>query len=278
MVNNPDPGKPPIVLTIAGFDPSSGAGATADLQVFATMGLFGTACLTALTVQSTIEVARVTPVGAGMLRDMLHFLTSDMPPAGVKIGMLGTATIAREVAEFVMDLRSDRDIPVVLDPVLRSSSGAWLLEEDALGVLLEELLPQATCITPNRAELALLAGRNQVSPEQVCEVAEDLLRQCGAKSVIVTGGDTTPPTDLLVEHGRQPVWLRGNHVVTSSTHGTGCAFSSALLSRLVLGDELADAARSAKLFVENSLRGAPGLGSGRGPMKLSEPSYALLKT
>ncbi len=274
MLSNEGHGKPAVVLTIAGFDPTSGAGATADLQVFATMGLFGTACLTALTVQSTLGVARVQPVEAGILREMLQVLTRDMPPAGVKIGMLGTAAITRVVAEFVANLRFQTPVPIVIDPVLRSSSGALLLEEDAMRVLLEELLPQATCITPNQTELAMLVGRECLAPEEVCEAAEGLLRRCGGGSVIVTGGDAAEATDLILERGTRPVRLQGTHVATTSTHGTGCAFSSALLSRLVLGDDMAGAAKAAKLFVENSLREAPGLGCGRGPMKLSGLLYA----
>ena len=274
MNSDSDRGKPPIVLTIAGFDPSSGAGATADLQVFATMGLFGTACLTALTVQSTIGVVGVRPIDASVLRDMLQFLASDMPPVGVKIGMLGTAAITEVVAHFLESLRFERPVPIVIDPVLRSSSGSLLLEENALSILRDRLLPLATCVTPNHAELAVLAGRDRLETYEVDDAAECLLQRSGAESMIVTGGDTEWPTDLLVRVGRRPLQLEGHRIQTRSTHGTGCAFSSALLSRLVLGDDVADAARSAKLFVENSLREAPDLGSGRGPMKLSGLPYA----
>ena len=117
------PNKPPVVLTIAGFDPSSGAGATADLQVFASLGLFGTACLTALTVQSTTGVRRVQPVNADLLREMLSCLIDDLPPSGIKIGMLGNVQVTQVVGTFLRELSSHTAVPVVIDPVLRSSSG-----------------------------------------------------------------------------------------------------------------------------------------------------------
>ena len=153
------PGKPKVVLTIAGFDPSSGAGITADLQVFAAHGLFGTAAITALTVQSTLGVSYVEAVSAKTLRATLDHLVADLPPAGIKIGMLGSAEAVRTVADFVRSL-SDVDgslkVPVVLDPVLRSSSGAALLVPEALEALRAELLPLVSWITPNLQELIQL--------------------------------------------------------------------------------------------------------------------------
>ncbi len=271
-----DPGssQPPVVLTIAGFDPSSGAGATADLQVFAAHGLFGTACPTALTVQSTMGVARVQVTDPTLLREMLTHLTRDMPPAGVKIGMLGDVAVTRVVAEFLQVLHEDRVIPIVVDPVLQSSSGAMLLDEEAVATLVADLLPHATCMTPNHKELARLLGRGDFLPEDLGEAAAILLQRTGAESVVVTGGDDDPPADLFLQQQRNPIWLTGQRVDTRATHGTGCAFSSALLSRIVLGDCLLDAAKQAKLYVENSLRSAPQLGSGKGPMKLSLGPYA----
>ena len=273
MTMVPDAGRPPVALTIAGFDPTSGAGATADLQVFASHGLFGTACLTALTVQSTLGVARVEVTEARLLEEMLHKLTRDMPPAGIKIGMLGDAAVTRVVAEFVRAMRETRTMPVIVDPVLRSSSGTQLLEDEGVRLLLESLLPEARCVTPNRGELAVLLGRKTVLAEDVVEGAAELLRRTGAESVIVTGGDEEIPSDLVLARNGDAVWLAGERVETAATHGTGCAFSSALLSRLVIGDDLLAAARGAKGFVERSLRAAPGLGAGRGPMKLSGTPY-----
>ncbi len=273
MTTVPDAGWPPVALTIAGFDPTSGAGATADLQVFASYGLFGTACLTALTVQSTVGVERVEVTEARLLKEMLDALTRDIPPAGIKIGMLGDAAATRVVAEFVRVTRRTRAVPVVVDPVLRSSSGTQLLEDAGVRVLLESLLPEVRCVTPNRGELAVLLGREHVLVDDLVEAAAELLRRTGAESVVVTGGDEEVPRDLVLVRDEEPVWLVGQRVETAATHGTGCAFSSALLSRLVIGDELRAAAREAKAFVERSLRSAPDLGAGRGPMKLSGTPY-----
>ena len=263
-----------MVLTIAGFDPSCGAGATADLQVFASLGLFGTACLTALTVQSTTGVARVQPVDAVLLAEMLFHLTKDLPPVGIKIGMLGNAAVTEVVGQYLEEVCSRTSIPIVIDPVLRSSSGAPLLSEDAIQILEERLFSYATCVTPNLAELAVLTGQEVSAECDVNEAARDLMRRTGARNVIVTGGDRGLPIDLLVPAEEESVRLEGRRVLTSSTHGTGCAFSSALLGRLVLGDDLTEAAIAAKLFVEESLLQAPGLGHGKGPMKLSRTPFA----
>ena len=269
---------PPVVLTIAGFDPSSGAGVTADLQVFATHGLFGTACVTAVTVQSTVGVTRVESVDPSLLHEMLNQLTSDMPPAGVKVGMLGSAAVVRVVADYLDGLRDHARVPVVVDPILRSSSGMALLEADAMRMLLEQILPSSTCVTPNRTELAALLGFDTLDSEDLVEAARELLRRTGGNSVIVTGGEEAEPVDLVLERGQMSVWVTGEHVETLATHGTGCAFSSALLSNMVLGDAVPEAARKAKRFVEAGLLHAPGVGAGRGPMKLSVAPYRRRST
>jgi hydroxymethylpyrimidine/phosphomethylpyrimidine kinase len=155
------------VLTIAGFDPSSGAGVTADLAVFAAHGLFGTSCITALTVQSTLGVQAVHPVDATILRATLKCLKEDLPPAGVKIGMLGTADAVAVVARFLEKLLAERpETVVVLDPVLRSSSGRELLSAEGLNLMRERLLPLVNWCTPNLAELALLTAMPVASPAE----------------------------------------------------------------------------------------------------------------
>src|SRR5271168_4062478 len=147
------------VLTIAGYDPSSGAGVTADLMVFAAHGLFGTSCITSLTVQSTMGVRSATPVTAETVRATLDCLESDLPAMGIKIGMLGTAGNAAAVADFLQRLRDEgRRVPVVLDPVLRSSSGRELLDADGVEVMRERLLPLVDWVTPNLEEAAMLTG------------------------------------------------------------------------------------------------------------------------
>ena len=235
---------PPVVLTIAGFDPSNGAGITADLQVFAAHGLFGTSCITALTVQNTVGVAAVHPVGGAVVRATLECLWEDLPPVGIKIGMLATAGCVEAVAGFLEGLRV-RPV-VVLDPVLRSTSGRELLDAAGVEVMRRRLLPLVDWVTPNEAELAVLGELSGVG-------------------VVVTGGDREPPDDRVVIDGVE-TWLTGVRVETRATHGTGCAFSSALLARLVLGDEPLDAARAAKDYVAEAMRRATPIGRGRGPM------------
>jgi hydroxymethylpyrimidine/phosphomethylpyrimidine kinase len=262
------------VLTIAGFDPSSGAGVTADLMVFAAHGLFGTSCITGLTIQSTRGVRSTHPVEPEIVRATLQTLAEDVPAVGIKIGMLSSASAVAEVIEF---LRSGgRSIPVVLDPVLRSSSGRELLEPGGVDLLREELLPLVDWVTPNLDELAVLTGFPIQSRADILAGADALTslvatRRTQRISVLATCGHLDPPDDLLLTSGSEPVWLSGEHIASPSTHGTGCALSSALLSRIVLGDEPYAAALAAKQYVAEAIRSAIPRGSGNGPLNLLWP-------
>jgi hydroxymethylpyrimidine/phosphomethylpyrimidine kinase len=258
------------VLTIAGFDPSSGAGVTADLMVFAAHGLFGVSCITALTVQSTTGVEATRPVATEVVRSTLDCLQADLPAAGVKIGMLGTAANVEAVADFLTMLRGlDGDgtrTPVVLDPVVRSSSGRELLDPAGVGLLRERLLPMVDWVTPNLDELGILTERSVVGRDDIAAAAR-ALQSCGANlNVLATGGHLNPPDDLVVTPGGELHWLAGERIVTRSTHGTGCALSSALLSRIVLGDDAVSASAAAKKYVAEAIRRAAPLGRGHGPI------------
>ncbi len=256
------------VLTIAGFDPSSGAGVTADLMVFAAHGLYGTSCITALTVQSTLGVAASHPVGAEIVGATLDQLTEDLAPGGVKIGLLGTAEIVAVVAEFLeVFLEQHPGTPVVLDPVVRSSSGRELLSPEGVELLRTRLLPLVGWVTPNLDELSVLTGERVRTRAEAAVAGRRLQRENEGLAVVVTGGHLDPPDDLVLLPGGDDVrWLQGDHVQTMSTHGTGCAFSSALLSRLVLGDDAHGAAGAAKEYVAEALRTAEGIGHGHGPV------------
>ena len=189
------------VLTIAGFDPSSGAGVTADLMVFAAHGLFGTSCITGLTVQSTVGVWTSTPVSAEIVRATLRLsCRSDLPAAGIKIGMLATAANVKAVAEFLAGLRGGGErVPVVLDPVLRSSSGRELLDAEGVMVLRERLLPLVDWVTPNLEEAGVLTGRDGSSGVSDMVDAARALQEMGSElNVVVTGGHLDAPDDLLV--------------------------------------------------------------------------------
>ena len=256
-----------IVLTIAGFDPSSGAGVTADLMVFAAHGLFGTSCVTGLTVQSTMGVRATTPVSADIVHDTLDCLQSDLPLAGIKIGMLATAANVAMVSEFLEMLRAvDRRVPVVLDPVVRSSSGRELLDPEGVSVLRRRLLPLVDWATPNLQEAGVLTGRTVRRREEMLDAAKVLQAMGEGLNVVVTGGHLDPPDDLLLSASGEVVWLPGEKIVSRSTHGTGCAFSSALLSRIVLGDQTTIAAVMAKRYVAEAIRTATPIGHGAGPV------------
>ena len=260
-------GQRPVVLTIAGFDPSSGAGITADLKVFAAHRLYGASAITALTVQSTLGVRRVAPVLPDLLRETLDCLSADLSFAGVKIGMLGTGEVAGVVAEFL----EKSGIPagrVVLDPVLRSSSGRDLLSEDGVRRLMSDLLPGVGWVTPNSEELAVLSEMPVPSREAVPEAARRLAERHPGLNVVVTGGHLDAPDDYLRTAEGETRWFAGERIETRATHGTGCAFSSALLARLVLGDAPAEAVAAAKAYVAGAMRAAQPIGKGRGPAVL----------
>lgn len=255
------------VLTIAGFDPSSGAGVTADLMVFAAHRLFGTACITSLTVQSTLGVAASHPVPASTIRATLDHLVADLPPSGIKLGMLADADTVAAVAEFLLAFQSQHpNIPIVLDPVLRSSSGRELLDPAGLTLLQSRLLPLVTCITPNLDELAALTGQPVASRADMPGAAQLLRATCPNLTILATGGHLDPPDDLLLTRDGQLHWISGKHIASRSTHGTGCALSSALLSRLVLGDQPLAAAQAAKRYVTEAIRTAILIGHGKGPL------------
>jgi hydroxymethylpyrimidine/phosphomethylpyrimidine kinase len=259
----------PVCLTIAGFDPSSGAGVTADLKTFAAHGVYGVAAITALTVQSTQGVRSLEPLRPSLFRETLECLAEDVSLDGVKLGMLAGAGLVAE-AEHFLRARPELRAKVVLDPVLRSSSGAGLLDAEGTALLRERLLGVVGWITPNLSELALLTGVEVRTREQVPAAAERLARQAANignpdMAIVVTGGHLDRPDDYLLLQGKGS-WLPGGRVETRSTHGTGCAFSSALLAELVLGRTGLDAVEAAKRYVTGALRAAYPVGQGRGPL------------
>jgi len=251
------PGDPTkaVLLTIAGFDPSSGAGITADLQTFWNHGFVGVSAITALTAQTARGVGAVEPVRIGLLRQTLERLAADLPVAGVKIGMLGNAGVVGEVANFLGRAGIERG-RVVLDPVLRSSSGVELLNEEGVEKLRKYLLPVAGWVTPNVGELAALTGLPVPDRDAVQSQARVLLERAKGLNVVVTGGHLDAPDDYMLEASGKEAWFPGRRVEARGIHGehgTGCIFSSALLCRLVLGDAPADAVRAAKAWVVKRL-------------------------
>jgi hydroxymethylpyrimidine/phosphomethylpyrimidine kinase len=266
---------PRIIWTIAGFDPSNGAGVTADLRTMASLGCHGVAAITALTIQNTLGVRRVEPVQAGILAETLQTLLEDLPPAAIKIGMLATAENASTVASFLQAL--PQPCPIVLDPILLASSGAALLTPEGVAVLRDRLLPLATIVTPNRAEAAALTGL----PGTDAEAMALALRRMGCQAAVVTGGDHLESDTNLADSATDVLayqlgslecveGLRAPRIASRATHGTGCAFSSALACELAKGASIPQAVTRAKAYVRRAIQTAPGLGHGRGPLGLED--------
>ena len=262
---HPKRGKYPIALTIAGFDPSSGAGITADLKVFAAHGIYGLAAVTALTVQSTQGVRRIEPVSQETLRETLECLAEDVRISGVKIGMVANEALIKEICDFLAKSGIAAE-KIVLDPVLKSSSGHNLLTAKGLRRMKSDLLPLVGWVTPNIMELGILAEMPVSGRNDVAKVTEKLAGNYPALNVVATGGHLDPPDDFLRTLDGLTQWFPGPRVQTTATHGTGCAFSSALLARLLAGDPPGEAVLAAKTYVAEAMKAARPIGKGRGPL------------
>jgi hydroxymethylpyrimidine/phosphomethylpyrimidine kinase len=253
---------PPILLTIAGFDPSCGAGVAADLKTFAAHNCYGVAAVTALTVQSTLGVRSVHATPAATLRAQMDALAEDSRIAGVKIGMLANRANAAAVAEFLDKHKFEH---VVLDPISRPTTGeAELLDGSGVKYLRDELLKRASVITPNIAEAELLTGL-EVKDVNGMKAAGQKLLEMGARAVIVTGGHLEKPTDVLCQ-GDQIEAFGGEHVRSPNTHGSGCTFSSAIAAQLAAGQQLRDALILAKAYVTKAIEKSYATGKGAGSL------------
>lgn len=258
--------KIPNVLSIAGLDPSGGAGVLADVKTMSALGCYGMAALTAVTVQNTRGVSLVQPLDAGLVAAQLNALFDDIRIDAVKIGMLGEASIVRAVADVLADRRPKF---VVLDPVAASTSGTPLASEEARRALLETLFPLATLATPNLDEARLLTDSpTDLNSDEEIEAAGRKLLGLGARAVLIKGGHGTGPLarDLLVWSGGSRQFEQPRLPVRN-THGSGCALASAIACGLAQGMSLEAAVGEAKAWLTNALRGADRLdvGRGRGP-------------
>lgn len=256
--------SPPTALSIAGSDPTGGAGLQADLQVFARFGVHGLGVVTALTVQDSARVHQVLPAFPSVVLDQLRALLRDIVPSAVKIGMLGSDDVLRNVLLALAEL--DPSVPVVVDPILTASDGTPLLERRAWGGL-RALFERAALVTPNLPEAEALCALDGVSGERAEDAARHLLTGMGARAVLVKGGHRQgAPHDLLaVRSGDDDcrlTWLEGVRVEGAPAHGTGCALSSAIAAELALGSELEPAIEAARRFVADGLRSAARIGAG----------------
>ena len=256
----------PRVLSIAGSDSGGGAGIQADLKTFAALGCYGMTAITALTAQNTLGVRSIHAVPSAILADQVDAVAEDIGIDAVKIGMLHSAETVRTVAAA---LRRHGLQAVVLDPVMIATSGAVLIDQEAIAVLVHELFPLATLVTPNLDEAALLVGRPLASEADMEAAARQLL-EMGANAVLVKGGHLAGNTvsDLLLQRGGAPHWMRAPRIATPNTHGTGCTLSSAIAAQLALGAPLVDAVEAARAFIRGALEAGADVrtGAGGGPL------------
>ncbi len=252
---------PSIALTIAGSDPSGGAGLQADLKTFHQFGVYGEAVVTLITVQNTTRVSRVEVMPAALVTGQIEAVLEDIPPLAAKTGALGSADVVVAVARAAAGFR----FPLVVDPVMVSKHGLPLVAEDAMRSIRQLLVPMATLLTPNIPEAEELTGFRICDLETMRRAGERILGM-GAKAVLVKGGHMEGgATDVLVDASgcRE---FPSPRVETRHTHGTGCTYSAAITAELARGLSLADAVASAKRFVLEAIRTNPGLGSGCGPV------------
>jgi len=253
---------PPIVLTIAGFDPSAGAGIAADLKTIAAHNCYGVAAITAMTVQSTQGVKSVHDTPASELRAQLDALLDDLKISAIKIGMLGHRGNAVVVGEFL-----DRaGVPnVVLDPVMKSTAGETdLIDAGGIKYLCDELLKRATVVTPNIAEAEVLSGM-PIKDHAAMEAAARKIVERGARAVVVKGGHMEKAIDVLFD-GTEVLRFGGEHLKSENTHGSGCTFASAIAVQLALGRPLREAVLLAKAYVTIAIEKGFSIGKGPGPL------------
>jgi hydroxymethylpyrimidine/phosphomethylpyrimidine kinase len=250
-----------IALTIAGSDPSGGAGIQADLKTFHQFGVYGEAVITLLTVQNTVSVSRVEVMPEGLVAEQIEAILDDVPPSAAKTGALGSAALVRAVAR----LASRFEFPLVVDPVMISKHGASLIAEDARRALIEELLPRAYLLTPNVPEAEALTSVAIQSPEGMRRAAEILVGM-GCANVLVKGGHLQGASvDVLLAAG-EFTEFESERIKTPNTHGTGCTYSAAITAELAKGELLRDAVARAKRFITAAIRSNPGFGHGCGPV------------
>jgi hydroxymethylpyrimidine kinase/phosphomethylpyrimidine kinase len=252
-----------IALTIAGSDSGGGAGIQADLKTFQQFGVFGTSVIVAITAQNTQGVRAVEAVPESMVSAQLIALAEDLPPAALKTGMLAEAGLVRRVARAI---RENGWAPLVVDPVMVSTSGTRLLTTEAEEVVREDLLPLAALVTPNLDEAAILTGR-VVHDLPTMERAGTTLLRFGAGAALIKGGHLSGETitDVLVTSAGVRHFTR-QRIITKAVHGTGCTLSAAITAGLALGHSLESATAAGLDFVHRAIAAAPGLGSGYGPL------------
>ena len=253
------------VLTIAGSDSSGGAGIQADLKTMLANGVYGMSAVTALTAQNTQGVRMVQEVSPEFLAAELDAVFEDIRPDAVKIGMVASPALIHVIAEKLQGYGAEH---VVVDPVMVATSGAKLLADDAVEVLVQELFPLAEVITPNIPELSVLTGQEIADEAAFQRAAEHLAAQAHVNVLAKGGHSAGEASDLLVmADGKGEKWYRGTRVENPNTHGTGCTLSSAIASNLAKGYSLSESVARAKEYISGALSAMLDLGKGAGPMQ-----------
>ena len=247
------------VLSIAGSDSGGGAGIQADIKTITSLGAHALTVITALTAQNSLGVSAIHPVPPGFIARQIKAVVEDRPPDSVKVGMVFTAASVKAVSRMLAGYRLS---PVVVDPVLRASTGRLLLEPDAIRVLKERLLPLATVVTPNLHEAELLTGKRVRTLKEMERAAFEIFRM--GPRVVIKGGHLKRESSDLFFDGKDVTIFSGKKIASTSTHGTGCVFSSALATFLALGEDLKEATKSAHDLVRKAIRGGYSIGRGRG--------------
>ena len=260
------PAARPVALTIAGSDPSGGAGIQADLKTFHQFGVYGEAVITLLTVQNTVCVDRVECMDASLVVEQLRAVLEDIPPQAGKTGSLGNRAIVEAVAAEARSF----SFPLVVDPVMLSKHGARLLDEDAARAMREKLLDCTFLLTPNIHEAEALSGVRIDSLDDARRAAARLA-EMGPKAVLVKGGHLGARADDLLYHEGQYFEYHSPRIDTPHTHGTGCTYSAAITAELARGTALPEAVARAKAFIQAAIASNPGLGRGHGPVNHHAP-------
>lgn len=247
----PKPATIPAALTIAGSDSGGGAGIQADLKTFASLDVHGTSAITCITAQNPKRVLAIQACKPEIVRQQMEAAFEELPPAAVKTGMLYSAEIIRVVAEF---FKTNRDVPLVVDPVMVSTSGERLLKPSAINLLKTLLLPLATLVTPNLDEAVVLTGRNLKSIEDLRWAARKIYQEFGC-AALVKGGhlrNSKEAVDIFFD-GENELLLSAPFVKGVHTHGTGCTYSAAITGFLALGDGLPEAVAQAKEYISQAI-------------------------
>ncbi len=260
-----------VALSIAGFDPSGGAGVLADIKTFSAMGCFGTAAISSITFQNTVAVYGASHQTAAVLRSQIEPIINDFTIAAVKTGMLPSGETIEVAAEAI----ERHSLPnVVVDPVIRSTSGYDLIDENAIKFLTERLLPLADVITPNMAEAERLTGFEVRDLEGMRKAARQIHEMCcrrpvrssARRAVLVKGGHLSGEATDILDDGVEVRIFRAPRILTRNTHGTGCTLSSAIAALLAKGVSIPEAVEGAKRYLEKALLTAPEIGHGAGPL------------